>query len=173
VVAERPSHRGNIEVARRLRKLLEVEETGGLRFGIQEILAYIPHRYPFLLVDRILEFDAGKRIVGLKNVTMNEPFFQGHFPDHPIMPGVLIVEAMAQVGGLLLMNEFEEPGEKVVYFMSLNDVKFRRPVIPGDQLVFEVELIQFRGRVCKMSGVARVDENIAAEAVMMAQVVDR
>jgi UDP-3-O-[3-hydroxymyristoyl] N-acetylglucosamine deacetylase/3-hydroxyacyl-[acyl-carrier-protein] dehydratase len=173
VVAERPGHRGNIEVARRLRKLLEAEETGGMRFGIQEILAYIPHRYPFLLVDRILEFDAGERIVGLKNVTMNEPFFQGHFPDHPIMPGVLIVEAMAQVGGLLLMNEFEEPGEKVVYFMSLNDVKFRRPVTPGDQLVFEVELIQFRGRVCKMNGVARVDGRVAAEAVMMAQVVDR
>ncbi len=173
VVTERPSHRGNIEVARRLRKLLEVETAGGMKFDIQEILAHIPHRYPFLLVDRILEYEAGERIVGLKNVTINEPFFAGHFPDHPIMPGVLIVEAMAQVGGLLLMNEFDEPRDKVVYFMSLDDVKFRRPVTPGDQLMFDVELVQIRGRVCKMRGVARVDGKIAAEAMMMAQVVDR
>jgi UDP-3-O-[3-hydroxymyristoyl] N-acetylglucosamine deacetylase/3-hydroxyacyl-[acyl-carrier-protein] dehydratase len=173
VVAERPGHRGNVEVARRLRSLVDAGGEAEQRLDIQDILAHIPHRYPFLLVDRILEFEAGERILGLKNVTINEPFFAGHFPDHPIMPGVLIVEAMAQVGGMLLMNEFEEPRDKVVYFMSLDDVKFRRPVTPGDQLQFEVELLQFRGRVCKMRGVARVDGDRAAEATMMAQVVDR
>ena len=111
--------------------------------------------------------------MGLKNVTMNEPFFQGHYPGHPIMPGVLIVEAMAQVGGLLLMNEFDDPEEKVVYFMSLDDVKWRRPVIPGDQLIFELEMLQFRGSVCRMRGVGRVDGQPVAEATMMARVLDR
>ncbi len=173
VVAHRPGHRGNVALARRLRELLDRAEGTGPRLGIEEILQHIPHRYPFLLVDRILEFEPGRRIVGLKNVTINEPFFTGHFPDHPIMPGVLIVEAMAQVGGLLLMNEFEDPQDKVVYFMSLDGVKFRRPVVPGDQLVFELEMVQFRGRVCKMRGIGRVDGRPVAEATMMARVVDR
>ena len=101
-----------------------------------------------LLVDRITEHEAGKRIVGIKNVTINEPFFQGHYPGHPVMPGVLIIEAMAQVGGLLLMEEFEEEEDKVVYFMSLDRVKWRKPVTPGDTIVFEVELLQFRRQVC-------------------------
>jgi UDP-3-O-[3-hydroxymyristoyl] N-acetylglucosamine deacetylase/3-hydroxyacyl-[acyl-carrier-protein] dehydratase len=173
VLAERPGHRGNIDLARRLKALLEQGKDRGPALGIEQILEYIPHRYPFLLVDRILEFEAGRRIVGLKNVTINEPFFQGHFPEHPIMPGVLIVEAMAQVGGLLLMNEFDNPQDKVVYFMSLDDVKFRRPVVPGDQLIFELEMLQFRGRVCKMRGVGLVDGSPAAEATMLARVVDR
>jgi beta-hydroxyacyl-ACP dehydratase FabZ len=133
----------------------------------------MPHRYPLLLVDRILEFEAGKRIVGLKNVTINEPFFPGHFPDHPIMPGVLIVEAMAQTGGLLLMSEIEDPEETVVYFMSLDKVKWRKPVLPGDQLILEVELLKVRGPVCKMRGVGRVDGAKVAEATMMARVMDR
>ncbi len=171
VTAVRPGHRGNIEVARRLRARLKERE--GAVLDINQILEYLPHRYPFLLVDRILEFEAGVRILGLKNVTINEPFFEGHFPGHPIMPGVLIVEAMAQCGGLLLMTEFENPDEKVVYFMSLDDVKFRRPVIPGDQLRFEVEMVQLRGRVCRMRGVARVGDQIVTEATMMAQVMDR
>ncbi|MGH7541458.1 MAG: UDP-3-O-acyl-N-acetylglucosamine deacetylase [Gemmatimonadota bacterium] len=171
VVAERPGHRGNVELARRLRARLD--HAGPTRLEIHDILEYIPHRYPMLLVDRILEFEAGRRILGLKNVTINEPFFVGHFPEHPIMPGVLIIEAMAQCGGLLLMNEFDDPKGKVVYFMSLDGVKFRRPVLPGDQLVFELEMLQFRGRVCKMRGVARVEDHVVAEATMMAQVVDR
>ncbi len=173
VVAHRPGHRGNVELARRLVQVDKRQGEGQPRLGIEGILQHIPHRYPFLLVDRILEFEAGKRIVGLKNVTINEPFFTGHFPDHPIMPGVLIVEAMAQVGGLLLMNEFEDHENKVVYFMSLDDVKFRRPVVPGDQLLFELEMLHFRGRVCKMRGVGRVDGQPVAEATMMARVVDR
>lgn len=140
---------------------------------INEILKVIPHRYPMLLVDRILHEEAGKRITGIKNVTINEPFFQGHFPGHPVMPGVLIVEAMAQVGGMLLMGAVENPEDKVVYFMSLDNVKFRRPVVPGDQIRLELEMLQFRGKRCKMRGEAFVDGNKAAEAEMMAQIVDR
>jgi UDP-3-O-[3-hydroxymyristoyl] N-acetylglucosamine deacetylase/3-hydroxyacyl-[acyl-carrier-protein] dehydratase len=140
---------------------------------IQQILDFLPHRYPMLLVDRILEVEEGERIVGLKNVTINEPFFNGHFPGHPIMPGVLIVEAMAQAGGLLMMSEMENVAEKVVYFMSLDNVKWRKPVVPGDQLIFEVELVQRRRTILKMRGVAKVDGVTVAEATMMATVMDR
>ena len=140
---------------------------------VQQILDFLPHRYPMLLVDRILEVEEGARIVGLKNVTINEPFFNGHFPGHPIMPGVLIVEAMAQAGGLLMMSEMENVAEKVVYFMSLDDVKWRKPVVPGDQLIFEVKLVQRRRTVLKMRGVAKVDGVTVAEATMMATVMDR
>jgi UDP-3-O-[3-hydroxymyristoyl] N-acetylglucosamine deacetylase/3-hydroxyacyl-[acyl-carrier-protein] dehydratase len=141
--------------------------------GIDEIMKALPHRYPFLLVDRILEIEEKKRIVGLKNVTINEPFFQGHFPGHPIMPGVLIIEAMAQVGGILLMGQIEGYETKVVYFMSLDNVKFRRPVKPGDQLRFELDMLQIRGMVCKMRGVAKVDGEVVCEADMAAMVRDR
>jgi len=141
--------------------------------GIEEIMKTLPHRYPFLLVDRILEMEEKKRIVGLKNVTINEPFFQGHFPGHPIMPGVLIIEAMAQVGGILLMGQIEGYESKVVYFMSLDNVKFRRPVKPGDQLRFEQDMLQIRGIVCKMRGVAKVDGEVVCEADMAAMVRDK
>jgi beta-hydroxyacyl-ACP dehydratase FabZ len=140
---------------------------------IGQIFDVLPHRYPFLLVDRIVAVEGTKRIVGIKNVTINEPFFQGHFPGHPIMPGVLIIEAMAQVGGMLLMGAVEGRKDKVVYFMSLDNVKFRRPVVPGDQLRFELEMVQFRGRTCRMKGVAYVEGQVAAEAEMMARVMDR
>ena len=149
------------------------QESPSQVLDIHRILEFLPHRYPMLLVDRILEVEPGKRIVGLKNVTINEPFFVGHFPGHPIMPGVLIVEAMAQAGGLLVMGEIENVADKVVYFMSLDDVKWRRPVIPGDQLILEVELVQLRGPVCKLRGVGRVDGAVVAEAAMMARVMDR
>jgi beta-hydroxyacyl-ACP dehydratase FabZ len=142
------------------------------RMDVDEIMKVLAHRYPFLLVDRILE-KSEKRVVGLKNVTINEPFFQGHFPGHPIMPGVLIVEAMAQVGGMLLMGAVPNPENKVVYFTSLNDVKWRRPVKPGDQLIFELELLQVRGMMCKMKGVAKVDGNLVCEAEMGAVVRDK
>jgi UDP-3-O-[3-hydroxymyristoyl] N-acetylglucosamine deacetylase/3-hydroxyacyl-[acyl-carrier-protein] dehydratase len=173
IVATRPSHGGNVALARAL--LRAGKRTGAPVIDIGRILDVLPHRYPFLLVDRILEIEGDQRIVGLKNVTINEPFFQGHFPGHPIMPGVLIIEAMAQVGGLLLLNHFEGQNidDKVVYFMSLDDVKFRRPVVPGDQIRFELEMIQFRGRTCKMKGVAYVDGQVVAEATMMAMVVDK
>jgi UDP-3-O-[3-hydroxymyristoyl] N-acetylglucosamine deacetylase / 3-hydroxyacyl-[acyl-carrier-protein] dehydratase len=173
VVAEAPSHRGNIALARELVALNERKAATRPMLNIQQIMQYLPHRYPFLLVDRIIEFEEGKRIVGLKNVTINEPFFVGHFPGHPIMPGVLIIEAMAQVGGLLLMDSVENPEEKVVYFMSLDNVKWRRPVTPGDQIRFDLELLQFRGRTCRMKGTGSVDGQVVAEAEMMARIVDR
>jgi len=141
--------------------------------SIEEIMKVLPHRYPFLLIDRILEIEGKQRIVGMKNVTINEPFFQGHFPGHPIMPGVLIIEAMAQVGGMLLMGGLEEAEQKVVYFMSLDNVRFRKPVRPGDQIRFELDVIQIRGAVCKMRGVAKVDGELVAEAEMAAMVRDR
>ena len=171
VIATRPSHEGNVALARILSRT--ASKTGGGVLDIGRILEIIPHRYPFLLVDRILEIEPKKRVVGIKNVTINEPFFQGHFPGHPIMPGVLIVESMAQAGGMLLMGELDTPGDKVVYFMSLDNIKFRRPVIPGDQLRQEVEMVQLRGRVCRLRGVAYVDGAVVCEADMMAMVVDK
>jgi len=170
VVATRPSHRGNVALAR---ALVRTARRNATAMDITRILEVIPHRYPFLLVDRILEVEDERRVVGLKNVTINEPFFQGHFPGHPIMPGVLIVEAMAQCGGFLLLGNVEDPGSKVVYFMSLDRVKFRRPVVPGDQLRFEVTMLQLRGRNCRMKGVAWVDGNLVAEAEMAARLVDK
>ncbi len=171
VTAIRPSHQGNVALAQRL--LRTAERQGPIAMDISRILQVLPHRYPFLLVDRILEVEPDRRIVGIKNVTINEPFFQGHFPGHPIMPGVLIVEAMAQAGGMLVMDQIPDPEKKVVYFMSLDNVKFRRPVVPGDTLRLEVSLLQNRGRTLRLSGHAYVDGQLAAEAEMMARVVAR
>ena len=171
VVATKPSHQGNIALARWLQRT--GQRGGDIMMDIGRILDVIPHRYPMLLVDRIIEVEGTRRIVGIKNVTINEPFFQGHFPGHPIMPGVLIIEAMAQVGGMLLLGTIEDPDQKVVYFMSLDNVKFRRPVLPGDQLRCELEMLQNRGRTCRMKGIAYVDGNVVAEAEMMARVVDK
>jgi UDP-3-O-[3-hydroxymyristoyl] N-acetylglucosamine deacetylase/3-hydroxyacyl-[acyl-carrier-protein] dehydratase len=173
VVARRPSHRGNIALVREILSRAEKKALARPILDIQQIFQYLPHRYPFLLVDRVVAYEEGTRIVGLKNVTINEPFFAGHFPGHPIMPGVLIIEAMAQVGGLLLMDTIENPEEKIVYFMSLDNVKWRRPVVPGDQIRFEVEVTQIRGRTARMKGVGTVDGQVVAEADMMARVVDR
>ena len=172
VVAECPSHRGNIALARAIQAAHD-RRRRARGIDITEIMDVLPHRYPFLLVDRVVEFEPGKRIVGLKNVTINEPFFRGHFPDHPIMPGVLIIEAMGQVGGLLLMDSVRDPRNKVVYFMSLNNVKWRKPVTPGDQVLFEVEMVNLRRSVCKMKGKGMVDGKVVAEAEMMARIVDR
>jgi beta-hydroxyacyl-ACP dehydratase FabZ len=142
--------------------------------GVTEIQEILPHRYPFLLVDRILEIELGKRVVGVKNVTINEPFFAGHFPGHPIMPGVLILEGMAQVGCFLLMRSLNLKGvKKVVYFTGIDHARFRRPVVPGDQIRFEVSIVQLRRQMCRMKGAALVDGKIAAEAEMNAVTVDR
>ncbi|MFO8172950.1 MAG: bifunctional UDP-3-O-[3-hydroxymyristoyl] N-acetylglucosamine deacetylase/3-hydroxyacyl-ACP dehydratase [Longimicrobiales bacterium] len=172
IVAERPSHQGNVELARALKKAA-ARGRGEPIVDAQKIMEYLPHRFPMLLVDRIVEVDSGKRIVGIKNVTINEPFFQGHFPGHPIMPGVLIIEAMGQVGGLLLMDAVEKPEDYVVYFMALDNVKWRRPVVPGDQIVFELEMVQFRRHVCRMKGRGLVDGQVVAEADLMARIVER
>ena len=140
-----------------------------LTLDIKEIIRLLPHRYPFLLVDRILEGEKMKSLVGLKNVSINEPFFQGHFPSEPIMPGVLILEGMAQAGGILAYYSMQEMiGEKLVYFAGIDKVRFRRPVVPGDQLIYEVEVIKQKGKIWKMAGKAKVDDKVAAEAELMA-----
>ena len=144
-----------------------------MTFDIQEILEFLPHRYPFLLIDRITEFEPQKRLVALKNVTINEPFFQGHFPGYPIMPGVLVVEAMAQAGGIIMMHELVDRHSKLVVFTGIERAKFRRPVTPGDQLKIEVEVLSFRTRAGKIQGRATVDGKRACEATLTCAVVTR
>ncbi len=138
---------------------------------ITEIINYLPHRYPFLLVDRVLDITVGKKIIALKNVTFNEPFFQGHFPNAPIMPGVLIVEAMAQAGGVLFFDAL--PPEKrgaLIYFMGIDKVKFRKPVVPGDQLILTVEILKQRSNAVKMKATASVNDVTVTEAELMATI---
>lgn len=178
VTARRSGHDANI----RLASLLAEQERRGTRiypsrapvyWDIASIMKVMPHRYPLLLVDRILELETGKRVVGIKNVSINEPFFVGHFPGHPIMPAVLITEAMAQVGGVLLMSSVDHPETKLVYFSGIDGARFRRPVTPGDQIRFELELVKLRGPLCKMRGCAFVDGELVAEADLMSTIVDR
>ena len=142
-------------------------------YGIADILRLLPHRYPFLLVDRILELEPEKRVVGLKNVTINEPFFQGHFPGAPVMPGVLIIEAMAQTGGVLIFRDLPNREEKLVYFTGIEDARFRRPVVPGDQLRLEMQSVNRRKDFGKMHGKATVDGKLAAEATLLFAIVPR
>ena len=137
---------------------------------IKAIMDYLPHRYPFLLVDRVLEIVPGEKIVALKNVTINEPFFQGHFPGNPIMPGVLIVEAMAQAGGVLFSSQLKENHGNLFYFMGMDKVKFRKLVVPGDQIILEVKIIRQRTKAVKMAGTAIVDQKVVAEAEIMATI---
>ncbi len=139
--------------------------------GIKEIMELLPHRYPFLLVDRVIELEEGKRIVGIKNVTMNEPFFQGHFPGNPIMPGVLIVEAMAQVSGVLAFKS--GISGKATYFLSIEKAKFRKPVVPGDQLRLEVTVLRGRQTIWRFAGNAYVGDTLVAEAEFTAMVTDK
>jgi len=181
VLAARSGHKANVALVKKLRSLYQKKKIAS-RFqkkkteaflDINGILKIMPHRYPFLLIDRILDLEPAKRVTAIKNVTINEPFFIGHFPEHPIMPGVLIIEALAQAGGVLLLNAVEEPETKVVYFMSIDGVKFRKPVVPGDQLRFELEMLSFRRNTCRMQGKAYVDDAVVTEATLMAAVVDR
>ena len=144
-----------------------------MELGINEILKTLPHRYPFLLVDRILEIVPGKRAVGIKNVTFNEEFFQGHFPGNPVMPGVLVLEAMAQVAGIALLGVVPDKEKKLLYLSGVDRCKFRRPVIPGDQLRIEAELVSVRTRACKCKAVATVDGQVCCEAELLSVLVDR
>ncbi len=140
-------------------------------YDIEKIMDILPHRYPFLLIDRIIEIIPGEKIVALKNVTINEPFFQGHFPGVPIMPGVLIVEAMGQAGGILAFSSApQENKNAILYFMGMDKVRFRKPVVPGDQLLIEAKILKQRSKAIKMSGIATVEEKLVAEAELMASI---
>lgn len=181
ILAARPGHQSNIEFARILRNIYKKQKLTrkfqdiskkGVVFDINAIKKILPHRYPFLLVDSIIELEPEKRAVGVKNVTVNEPFFQGHFPQKPVMPGVLIVEAMAQVGGILLLNDRVDVENKLVFFMGIDNVRFRKVVQPGDQLVMELEMLKNRRTTFKMAGKAYVRGELVCEAEMMAAVVD-
>lgn len=148
-------------------------ESQNYELDVNQIQEIIAHRYPFLLVDRILKIEDGKKVTGLKNVTFNEPHFMGHFPNHPIMPGVLILEAMAQTGAVLLKNLVPDFEKKLVYFAAIDNAKFKKPVVPGDQLIFEVELVNFRRGICKLVGKSFVDGNLVSQADFTAAVIDR
>lgn len=144
-----------------------------LVMDITDIMAILPHRYPLLLIDRVIEMERKKRIVAIKNVTINESFFQGHFPDYPIMPGVLVVEAMAQAGGALLLTEIPDRDSKLMVFTGIERAKFRRPVVPGDQLRIEVNVLQWKARYARLEGKATVDGKLACEGTVMCQLVPR
>lgn len=183
ILAARPGHKANVEFAKKIRQLYQQKKLvkkfqfvkkEGLVFDINAIQRILPHRYPLLLVDKIIHLEMDKKVIGIKNVTINEPFFNGHFPGQPVMPGVLIVEAMAQVSGILLLNTFVDPENHLVYFMSINNAKFRKPVIPGDQLTLEAELVSVKGgRYFSLKGSAYVDGNLVAEADFMAAMVPK
>ena len=181
ILAARPGHSHNVEFAKKVRKLYQQKKivkkyqftkTAGVIFDNEAIKRILPHRYPFLLVDKVVDFKLDEKVVGIKNVSTNEPFFQGHFPSKPVMPGVLIVEAMAQTGGILLLNGMDNPDGKLVFFMSMNNVKFRKTVVPGDQLVMQVEMVSRRSKIATLSGKAFVDGSLVAEAEMTAAIVD-
>jgi beta-hydroxyacyl-ACP dehydratase FabZ len=142
-------------------------------YSIMDIMSFLPHRYPFLLVDRIVEIEDGKRIVGLKNVTINEPFFQGHFPGAPVMPGVLIIESMAQVAGVMIYRDMPDKERKLIYFTTIENAKFRRPVLPGDQLRIEMQLLNRRTNFGKMNGLATVEGKVVAEATVTFAISER
>ncbi len=182
IISVKSGHATNVKLVRKMREAADhatrhpsvpVSGKASTSWDISAIQEIMPHRYPFLLVDRIVELVEGERVVGIKNVTVNEPFFVGHFPGHPIMPAVLIIEAMAQVGGVLLLSTVDKPKERLVYFMGIDKARFRKPVIPGDQLRFELELVKLRSRTCKMKGVAFVDGELVAEAELLSMIVNR
>ncbi len=178
IIAVKSGHKYNVKFARKLADQVKKKKKraiGGNEnyWDINTIKEIMPHRYPFLLVDRILELEDKKRVVGIKNVTVNEPFFAGHFPGHPIMPAVLIIEAMAQTGGILLLSSVDNPEKYLVYFIGIDKAKFRKPVIPGDQLRFELEMMSLRRRFCKMKGIAYVEGRVVAEAELVSSIVDR
>jgi UDP-3-O-[3-hydroxymyristoyl] N-acetylglucosamine deacetylase/3-hydroxyacyl-[acyl-carrier-protein] dehydratase len=177
VTATRSGHQGHVAFVHRLKQTLPLpgRRPGSSReeWDITAVMDMLPHRYPFLLVDRITRLEEGRSVEGIKNVTINEPFFNGHFPGHPVMPAVMIIEAMAQIGGLLLLNSIDSPNDKLMYFMAIDGARFRRPVVPGDQLQLKLELLRHKGNTAKLRGEAFVDRQLVAEGELMAMVVDR
>lgn len=182
ILAARPGHKANVEFAKIIRKLYHQKKLEkrfqhvkkeGIVFDINAILKILPHRYPFVLVDKIVHHEMGKKVIGIKNVTINEPFFQGHFPGQPVMPGVLQIEAMAQVGGILTLGSIKDPSTKLVLFMTINNVKFRKQVIPGDQLVIEVEQTAQKRNIVFMNAKAYVDNQLVSEGEFTAAIVDK
>ena len=149
------------------------EQSAGGPWDVRWVMSVLPHRYPLLLVDRVLEMEPGKRLVAIKNVTINEPFFIGHFPGQPVMPGVLLVEGMAQAGGLLLLHDLPDRDRKLLYFASIENARFRRPVVPGDQVRYEIDVLRLRATYCKLQGRVTVDGQLAAEATISSATVDR
>ena len=149
------------------------EQSAGGPWDVRWVMSVLPHRYPLLLVDRVLEMEPGKRLVAIKNVTINEPFFIGHFPGQPVMPGVLLVEGMAQAGGLLLLHDLPDRDRKLLYFASIENARFRRPVVPGDQVRYEIDVLRLRASYCKLQGRVTVDGQLAAEATISSATVDR
>ena len=180
-IAARSGHAANVELVKKIKKTYSKKlalnklqkEKKDVAYDIQGILQILPHRYPLLLIDRVLDVVPGDRVSAIKNVTINEQFFQGHFPGQPVMPGVLILEAMAQAGGFLILNSVPNPETKLMYFSAVNGAKFRKPVIPGDQILFEVSLLRFRMGTCRIKAVAKVDNEVVSQAEFMASVVDR
>ncbi len=182
VLAARPGHKANVEFAKQIRKLYQQKKLvkkfqhvkkEGIVFDINAIQKILPHRYPFLMIDKIIHLELDKKVIGVKSVTINEPFFNGHFPGQPIMPGVLILEAMAQTGGILLLNSLGDTKDKLAYFMQINNAKFRKPVVPGDQLFIEVDLVNKRSKIFQMSAKVYVNDILTTEADFTAAVVDR
>ncbi len=177
IISAKSGHASNVSFVKRIKQkyrnaLLDVSLTEKV-WDIDDIMNLLPHRYPFLLVDRVLEVDPGKRIVGMKNVSINEPFFQGHFPGSPIVPGVLMVEALGQAGGLMLFEALEDPKDWLVYFTGLDKVRFRNPVRAGDQVILELTMLQQRGPMCRMKGIAKVDDKVMVEAELKAMLVKK
>lgn len=182
ILAARPGHKANVDFAKQIRKLYQQKKllkkyqfvkTEGVVFDVNAIQRILPHRYPFLLVDKITHLEFDKKIIGIKSVTINEPFFEGHFPGHPVMPGVLIIESMAQVGCILLINSFPDPSKKIAYFLQINNAKFRKTVLPGDQLVIEADMIYKKTKVASFAAKAYVNGNLVTEAEFMAAIIDK
>ena len=182
IMAARSGHKANIELIRKIRSYWEKtrikmkyqeRETEGYLLDINAIKKIMPHRYPFLLVDRIIDLIPGKKVIGIKNVTANEPYFQGHFPYRPVMPGVLLIEAMAQVGGILMLDAETRTDNKLIFFTTINKAKFRKPVEPGDQIRYELDIVKRRGNLCVMAGKGFVEGDMVVEAELSAVVMQK